>query len=221
MSAVFPNARHLFIAQLSAALLCPDAAAEGLVLDGVPEIPPELTSRLTQYESTRWASLAALSSDGQQLLVNTRLGDTGQVHLVDHPGGARQQITFRQEPSKAIGFVPGNDRALLFSGDIGGNEQYQIFHYDLDTGRTTRLTDADARNGSSDWSPDGSKLAFSTNARNGKDFDIWLSDGKTPESAELLLEVEGHWHQCMVCFSLCRKGLEHVLSFTGSNYFNH
>jgi dipeptidyl aminopeptidase/acylaminoacyl peptidase len=169
-------------------------AAEALVLQGVPEIPGELIERLNQYENTRWASLASLSDDAQRILVSTRLGDTNQVHLVDHPGGARTQITFRPEPSRGGDFVPGDNGALLFSGDIGGNEQHQIFRFDMRTGQTTRLTDSEARNRDWMWSRAGDRLAFSSNARNGRDFDIWTSDGRTEGSAALLAPLEGHWY---------------------------
>ena len=111
---------------LSLALLLPlalggpqSAAAEGsgsnLVLDGIPAIPEDIVARLTQYESTRWASMRSLSDDASQILVTTRLGDTGQVYLVDHAGGARQQITFRREPSRSPDFVPGSTRSFLFA----------------------------------------------------------------------------------------------------------
>ena len=47
-------------------------AAGPLVLQGTPEIPAELRSRLAQYENTRSAWLNWLADDGQTLLVTTR-----------------------------------------------------------------------------------------------------------------------------------------------------
>ncbi len=182
------TALHLALSPLAG------AASEGLVLQGVPDIPSALTDRLNQYENTRWASLAALASDGKQILVNTRLGDTSQAHLINHPGGARTQITFRKEPSRAGSFVPGNDKAFLFSGDIGGNEQYQIFRFDLDTGQTTQLTDSESRTRGYVWNRAGDRIAYATNTRNQKDFDIWTGDGQTAASAKMLLPVEGAWY---------------------------
>ena len=175
----------------------PSAAAEGsasnLVLDGIPAIPEDLVARLTQYESSRWASMRSLSDDASQILVTTRLGDTGQVFLVDHAGGARQQITFRREPSKSPDFIPGSSRSFLFRGDIGGNEQNQIFRFDMDTGITTQLTQSETRNGGWVWSPSGDRIAYSSTRRNGKDFDIWTSDPADPESATLLAEGNGYF----------------------------
>ncbi len=178
------------------------AAAEEAALPGVPEavtvqgpteIPDALVERLNAYQNTRWASLRSLSADGTSMLVSTRFGDVSQIHVVEQPGGARRQITFRSEPTRTAAFVPGTDRAFLYMGDIGGNEQYQIFRFDRDTGRSTMLTDGAGRHGSWAWSHGGDRLAFTSTARNGKDFDIWVSDGVDPESRKLLVEAEGSY----------------------------
>src|SRR5262249_996851 len=42
------------------------------------------------------------------------------------------------------------------------------------------------------FSRDGSKLAYTSNARNGRDIDIWLGDGRAP--GQLFLERSGDWH---------------------------
>lgn len=165
-----------------------------LLLDGTPEIPGAMRERLAQYLNTRSASATGLSDDGARMLISTRFADTSQVHLVAKPLGARTQITFAAEPIRGGTFVPGTTDAVLYRADIGGNEQHQIFRLDLPTGVSTRLTDEKARNGSYAWSKDGKQLAFASNSRNGKDFDVWVSDGKTAESAELLVEGAGWWY---------------------------
>ena len=169
------------------------AGEAGPILTGVPEIPEDLVQRLTQYESTRWASMRSLSDDGSSVLVTTRLGETGQVHQVTQPGGARTQMTFRRESSRRPDYVPGTDRSFLFSSDIGGDEQYQIFRFDMDSGNTTQLTPSGVRHGGWTWSAAGDQIAYSSNKRNGRDFDIWVSDAKDPASARLLTEGSGYW----------------------------
>ena len=169
------------------------AAESGPILTGVPDIPADLMARLTQYESTRWASMRSIADDGSSILITTRLGETGQVHRIDHPGAARTQLTFRREPSRSPGYVPGSDRSFLFSGDIGGDEQYQIFRFDMDSGSTTQLTPTGVRHGGWTWSRDGGHITYSSNQRNGKDFDIWMGDARSADGARLLCEGEGYW----------------------------
>jgi len=164
-----------------------------LVLDGTKPIPAQLAARLDRYTETRSASLASLSSDGKAALVRTRFGQTAQLHLVTQPLGARRQITFDAEPIGSAAFVPGNRNALLYTRDTGGNEQHQIYRLDLASGSTTRLTDGEHRWGNMLWSHQGDKLAFSGNARNGRDFDIYVGDGKDPASATIAVEGTGWW----------------------------
>ncbi|MCK6536403.1 MAG: alpha/beta fold hydrolase [Polyangiaceae bacterium] len=164
-----------------------------LLLDGVPAIPDALRTRLGRFLETRSAPLGALSDDGRSVLVTTRFGQTAQTHWVQRPLGARTQLTFRGEPVSRPSFPPGSTDALLFSSDTGGNEQFQLHRQDLKTGESVLLTNGKSRNEAYAWSKKGDKLAFSSNARNGRDIDIWLSDGQTAGSAKLLLERTGHW----------------------------
>jgi dipeptidyl aminopeptidase/acylaminoacyl peptidase len=165
-----------------------------LVLEGTPEIPQTLRERMNQYQNTRSASLSAMSDDGGAILITTRFGETAQIHLVDRPMGARKQLTFAAEPAHGAIFVPGTTGSFLFSADVGGDERHQIYRVELDGGRTTRLTDGNSRNGSYLWARDGKRLAYASNARNQRDFDIWLSDGHTAGIGDLLVEGEGWYY---------------------------
>jgi len=184
----------------------PEAAAAELPDDGIrridtgtvlfedtPDVPDELRARLQQYVNTRSAALTSLSDDGQQVLVVTRFGETRQVHRVRAPLGARTQLTFNAEPVAGASFITGDPDAVLYQADIGGDEQHQLWRLDLGTGRSTRLTDPASRNQSALFSRDGRRLAYASTARNGRDFDIWISDGRDPESATLILETSGYW----------------------------
>ena len=165
-----------------------------LVLQGTPEIPAALRKRLGQYLNTRRSTLDRLADDGKSMLITTRFAQTGQVHLVSAPMGARRQLTFNAEPARRAAFVPGRTDALVYVSDIGGNEAYQIYRLDLGTGKTTLLTDGKSRHGSFAWSHDGARLAYTSNARNGKDMDLYLGDGRTAAAGKLLARCKGHWY---------------------------
>ncbi|HUS67253.1 MAG TPA: DPP IV N-terminal domain-containing protein, partial [Kofleriaceae bacterium] len=169
------------------------AATGNQVLDGTPAIPDELRQRLEPYLNTRSAGISDIAEDGSSILVTTRFGNALEVHLVTRPGGDRTQLTFAQEPTRGGTFVPGSKRSLIFTRDVGGNEQYQLYRLDLDGARTTLLTDGKSRNESALWSPDGKKLAWGSTRRNGRDFDVWVSDGTSAASAVQVVEGKGEW----------------------------
>jgi dipeptidyl aminopeptidase/acylaminoacyl peptidase len=168
------------------------ASNAAVVLEGTPEIPPELHARLQQYLETRSATAESISPDGSEILVTTRFADTAQVHQVSAPMGDRHQLTFGEEPVAGAAFYPGDPSAVLYQADVGGSENYQLYRLDRRTGRSTLLTDGVHRHPEFLFSRDGSRLAYTSNARNGRDIDVWIGDGRSP--GELLVERVGDWH---------------------------
>ncbi len=171
---------------------------DGVVrVEGFSEVPEELTRELERLSWIRSAWLADVSEDASEMLIATRFGSTSQAHLVQGPLGARTQLTFGGEPVRSPCFVPG-ERALTYLQDVGGTEAYQVVRMDLDTGALTVLTDGTSRHEAALWAPTGSVLVFNGNARNGKDMDIYASDGRDPGSASLLVEATGHYHPAAI-----------------------
>ncbi len=176
---------------------CPEAPAAPppkddrvVVLEGTPQVPEALKQRMAQYQSVRRASFADLDAEGRRVLVTTEFGSSAQAHLVSQPGGDRRQLTFGKEPVAGLQFVPDGS-AVTFTQDAGGNENHQIFRLDLGSGKRTLLTDGTSRNEAFVFSKDGARMAFKSNARNGKDMDLWIGDGKGPAGNRLLAQVSG------------------------------
>ena len=168
----------------------PAVRAGALELDGVPPVPADLKDALAPYLNVRSASLADMAPDGSALLIRTRLGgDTAQLHLVTQPLGARQQLTFLDEPVSAGGLVPGGSGDVMFRSDTGGTEAYQLYRLDRQTGRVDRLTDGRSRHGGYLWDHRGERYVYTANARNGRDLDLYLSSA--PDAP--LFEAEGSW----------------------------
>ena len=154
-----------------------------MLVSGVPEIPAELKERLNQYLNARAAGLQDVAPDGSAVLISTRFANTSQLHLVEQPLGARTQLTFFEEPVAGAAFQPRLEATatttpapIVFLQDAGGGEAYQIFRLDRRTGRAERLTDGKARHGSLTLSRDGSRAAYSSTARNGRDTDVYIVD---------------------------------------------
>ncbi|MEE4161852.1 MAG: hypothetical protein V2I25_05035, partial [Woeseiaceae bacterium] len=159
-----------------------------LVMEDVPEIPGEIVDSLNRYQNVRQAAFRAWSGDGESLFVSTRFGDVDQIHRVDMPGGARQQVTYYREPIGQVARRPGTSE-LLFTRDAGGSEFAQLFLLDPAVGDARLLTDGESRNGSVAWDRDGRRVAFQSTRRNGASNDVWMMDPEDPESAEMVLEA--------------------------------
>ncbi|MDZ7290541.1 MAG: prolyl oligopeptidase family serine peptidase [candidate division KSB1 bacterium] len=165
-----------------------------LVIDGIPDIPQRIIDRMNQYQNVRSAAFLGWNPNGPGILILTRFAETSQIHYVEHPGGARQQLTFFKEPVAGGIYYPGPDRrGFLFSMDVGGAEFFQIFYFDLQTGQWTLLTDGKSRNLGGLWSHDGKWIAYSSTLRNGRDTDVRVMSLDKPGTSDLLTELPGSW----------------------------
>jgi len=167
------------------------AVPPNLVVENVPEFPPPLVEKIQPYLSVRFAFIHGWNPVRPEMLIETRFGETAQLHIVKMPGGARRQITFFADAINEGSFRPRDPNTVVLSHDVGGDEFYQIYRYDLTSSDMTLLTDGKSRNTGMIWSRDGKWLAFSTTRRNGNDTDIWIVDPSDPKSARMAMKVEG------------------------------
>ena len=178
----------------SAALLTiPQQAAERIITgnratENIPPLDKAELDRARQYSNIRSSSNLSWTHDGKAILVSTRFGSTRQLHLVESPLGARKQLTFYSEPVTSGEFSPIKNE-ILFSRDSGGDENYQVFKLDMDTGLTTQLTIDGRRNSGHLWSHDGTKFAYMSNREDMSRFDIWV--GSTSDAADAKKIVTG------------------------------
>jgi len=184
----------LFVILLSGLIFAQPREVGNLVIDGIPDIPPRIVERMNQYQNVRSAGFLDWNPNGPGILISTRFAETSQIHYVERPGGARQQLTFFKEPVGGGSYYPGKDRnGFLFSMDTGGAEFFQLFYFDRDAGQSTLLTDGKSRNTGGLWSHDGKWIAYSSTLRNGRDSDIRLMRVDKPGASDLLVEAQGAW----------------------------
>lgn len=166
---------------LAAGALAARVERGALTFDNIPEAPAALEDSLDGYLSARQAVPLGFSPKGQ-LLITTRFADVDQLHLVERAGGERRQLTFTRDPILQAAFSPDPGRAAYaYLKDVGGNENSQLY-YQRSGQLPKLLTDGKSQNGSLLWSNSGREIAFTTNARDGVNYDIDIVD---PESGAL------------------------------------
>lgn len=164
-----------------------------LIMEDIPPIPEEIVNDLNRFQNVRSASFRDWTENGRGVYISTRFGDVNQIHRVDMPGGARQQITFYKEPVGGVSRQPGG-RNLIFTRDTGGSEFTQIFMLDPSDGSTKLLTDGESRNGATLWDRQGRRVAYQSTRRNGASNDVWIMDPLDPDKSEMILESpDGTW----------------------------
>ena len=164
---------------------------ENLVVDGIPAIPKSLATEVGRYREFRQARFLDWHPVRKEMLIGTRRGNTNQLHQLQFPGGARRQLTFYNDNVFVGRYQPTHGRYLVFSRDSGGNEQYQNYRYDLDTGAVTLTTDGKSRNSRGVWSRKGNRMAYTSTRRNGTDTDLYTIDPSEPKTDRLVARLSG------------------------------
>lgn len=75
---------------------------DNLVIDGIPKIPLSLAQEVGRYSEFRRARFLDWHPIRKEMLINTRLGNTYQLHHLRFPGGARTQLLFTTTMSSSV-----------------------------------------------------------------------------------------------------------------------
>ena len=164
-----------------------------LILEDIPSIPQSIKDDLVKFQNVRSASFRGFHNENKGLYISTRFGNVSQLHFVQEPGSARNQITYFQEPIGSVSVHP-TDQSIVFTMDKGGTENAQIYLLNPSNASAKLLSDGESRNGGPLWSSDGSQIAFQSTKRNGRSNDIWIMDVNNPEENQIVLESpDGTW----------------------------
>ena len=166
-------------------------------VEGVPQqLNFQKELRYLQYRNVRAAGFAGWLPDGTAMLVVTRFADTGQVFMVKKAGGYRKQLTFFEEGVQGISICPDpNLQAFIFAKDIGGDENFHLFYFDIINGNYHQITSGSAQNKLGVWNKAGNCYFFTSNLRNKTDYDLYVwQTGDKENKPVLLKELKGSWY---------------------------
>lgn len=163
-----------------------------LVAEGIPPIPSDLVQRASQYTQGRAAEILDWHPTKQEMLIVTFFGNVPQIHRVKFPGGARTQLTFFDDnPARGVSYQPTTGDYFIFSKDVGGDQNYQIYRYDFSTGDSALLTDGKSKNTPGIWAHAGDRIVYGSTRRNGTDMDFYIMNPSDPVSNRMLAQLEG------------------------------
>ncbi len=165
-----------------------------VTVSGIPPIPNSVRQSLARYQNWNFAALQDWGPGGIGMVVVSRVREINQIHFIAAPGAAPRQLTFSKEPVTSVHVCPAADkRMMLFTRDSGGNENFQIYAMYVDSPSPVRLTDGTSQNDGMLWSNAGGRFAFQSNKRNGRDFDVYISDACSPAEARSVVTRTGSW----------------------------
>ncbi len=134
-----------------------------------------------RYISSRAAYFPTFSADNRSLAFISDITGRPQVWCIDlddlkHTIPWPQQLTFAPDRVMSAYFSPEpNRKRLLYTHDVGGSENAQLFLLDLDDAHERCLTEGfdKAMHTPGEWSADGKQLLFTANRRDPSQFDLY------------------------------------------------
>jgi len=144
----------------------------------------KIIARLTNSPSID--SSASPSPGGDQIaFVSDRQG-TPQIYLMSSSGGAARRLTFQGNYNQTPRFCPQKDTPLIAFTGRDERLVFDIFLYDMRSGKIDRVTQSQGSNFDPSWSPDGRLLVYASsrgglfvrNLQTKKEFQIYKGGAK-------------------------------------------
>lgn len=116
------------------------------------------------------------SFDGKRFVYLSDITGTHQVWTREAGNEEARQLTFMDEPVGTVAFSPCS-HDLVFSTDCGGDERHQLWLLrDGETDPVALTCDTATVHAWGCWSPDGERIAYSSNARDKSSMDVYVLD---------------------------------------------
>src|SRR5687768_2388432 len=145
--------------------------------------------RFTAYR--RFGGGLAFTRDGEHVLFVSNISGQFNLWRVPVSGGWPGQLTaFADQTVREIAVSP-RDGTIVLSADRDGDEFHQLYVLDSDAGWPEQITDeAEVQHfvARGAFSPDGTKLAYTANARTPTDMEVWIRDLETGETRNVFGE---------------------------------
>jgi dipeptidyl aminopeptidase/acylaminoacyl peptidase len=166
---------------------------DSLVVDGIPKIPASLAKKVNQYKNAYGYPLAGWDLSKRELWIKV-LASTGTwISRVETPSGIpKPAITIQAGGVYDLYFQP-QGKYLVYNKDVGGNETFQFFLYDIATRESKPITDAKSRSTEPVWSNSGDRIIYSSSPPGGNGVDLSLINPFEPQSNRLLAQGQGHY----------------------------
>jgi Tol biopolymer transport system component len=160
---------------------------------------PAGATRFTQFtaDTTYTESDPTPSPDGASLAFTSDRSGSRQIWIRPTAGGEARQLTHEPDSTRAMTPTWAPDgKSLLFISTR--TQQYNVYRIPFDGGEATPMSDAEGSNRFASYSPDGSKIVFSSNRLKPGElwgFNLYMMDAagekKGERDAKQLTDLQG------------------------------
>jgi dipeptidyl aminopeptidase/acylaminoacyl peptidase len=170
---------------------------------------------LMQFLNIQYARNPSFRPDGYELVYTTNISGVAQVWRIAAFSGYNSQVTFDTNGVDRGWWSPTDRNWMVVSAAPGGSERSQLYLVSPYGSKWYRITpDDEAIYNFGTWAQDGSRFAYTTNSRNGTDFDIYEYSA---EAKEVFLLYRGEGDNSAASYSADNRFLLIVREHSSAN----
>jgi len=175
-----------------------------LAIYGVPK-PPAISTQGVQrvpwsplFESfsvlkqvAAWTYFGAWYPSERRMLIYASSRMTPQLHILSEPKGQPEKLIFFRNIPQVIRFNPdANKDYFVFSMDVDGDEDYQLYRFNLSDSTYHLFTDGSSTNEPGYFNREGDSFAYISSQYLGRETDIHIIDPVHPKSEKIIYRAK-------------------------------
>jgi dipeptidyl aminopeptidase/acylaminoacyl peptidase len=160
---------------------------------GVPPIPASLVREVQPYTSIYGLPLAGWDDEKREIRLKG-VSSATWISRVKSPGAVPEvSSTYIQSGGIYDVYFQPQGKYLAYTRDESGNELFQLYSYEIGTGKTTLLSDGKFRNTEPVWSNAGDKIVYSASPSGTSGVSLRVLSPLEPKTDRLLSQSSGSY----------------------------
>jgi dipeptidyl aminopeptidase/acylaminoacyl peptidase len=165
---------------------------KNLEIIGIPKVPKSLAASVKRYSGAYGLQLAGWHPERREILIK---GISNAVWLtrVETPGSDPKMWIYINEPNIYDLYFQPQANYLIYNRDTDGDENFQMYLYDIMKRKGTILSEGKSRNTEFVWSNSGEQVIYCYSPRSGNGVSLYLINPFDPKSNRLLVQSTGSY----------------------------
>jgi dipeptidyl aminopeptidase/acylaminoacyl peptidase len=160
---------------------------------GVPPVPTSLAAEVAPYSQIYGLPLAGWDPTKREIWLKG-LSSVTWISRVKSPGASPETSSiYIQSPGIYDIYFQPQYKYLAYTKDTDGNENFQLYLYEIDGGNSKQLSDGKSRNTEPVWSNAGDQIVYSSNPSGSVGVNLRVLNPFDPKTDRLLVESSGSY----------------------------
>jgi dipeptidyl aminopeptidase/acylaminoacyl peptidase len=161
-----------------------------IVAEGIPPVPATIARDVKPYTGIYGLPLAGWDAAKRELLLKG-LSSVTWISSIDAPGASPRVTTYIQASGIYDVYFQPQGKYIAYTRDSDGNETFQLYLYNLQSGVSALLSDGKSRNTEPVWSPSGERIVYSSSPTGAQGVSLRFINPFDPKSDRLLVQTTG------------------------------